>query len=317
MMKLAIVAALLAIVTPSMSQRVITKPPPVGPIRECVYIAYDPNVYSIKKSYQVCSYSSPSWVSAFSHPRLSIDTTFSEFERDKQDPTVIKSFKLVFKRSLSRRLLFLNNYATYQEYTGRNTDLGFSGVFDSGLSYIPGWLKIQYADQNLLKISDESTGSVITITRHEDASRGQKWFNLNLCSQRVFLAEGTGVLVDGCSNNVVYPWVPNFASNPNLGRRKRQTEECQKVAQAYAERLPNLPGYSYENVLATCESSIKLVKNTVEIMLNELESLVQSNELFNKIYPDGYTYNAERAEEILAKEEQNIQEQLDKAAKEQ
>lgn len=315
MMKLVVLVAILVIVAPSsMSQRVLTKPPPVGPDRECVYILYDPYVYSIKKGQQDCSYSSPSWVSAFSHPRLSVDVTFSEFEQNNQNPTVIKSFKLVFKRPIRRRFLLLNNYATHQEYTGRNTDVGFAGVFDSGLSDIPGWLKIDQADEYRLVISDQSTGSVITVSRLYDY-QGRRWFNLEICSQRVFLAEGTGVLVDGCSNNVVYPWVPNFASNPNLGRRKRQTEECDKVAQAYAERLPNLPGYSYKNVLEICESSIKLVKNTVEIMLNELESLVQSNELFNKIFPDGYTYNAEKAEEILAKEEQSIQEQLDRAAK--
>lgn len=284
------------------------------PNQRTVYIIYDPKVNSIKKGIQVCSYSSPSWVNSFSHPRLGIESTFEELTKSTQNPTIQKSFKIVFKRPLGRRSLYLNNYASYQEYTGRNTDLGFQGVFDSGLSYIPGWLKIESATQSYLRIIDYSTATIISVYRLQNSYYGQKWFNLYVNSYQSFLSQGTGIMVDGCSNNIVFPWQSNFAANPNLGRRKRATKECEEVAKAYVERFPNHPDFSYDNVLSTCEEALKLDANTPKIMLDSLQTLAETDQIFQKTFPPEYVYNADEAEAILEKEQQSIQEQLEKAA---
>ena len=61
---------------------------------DLVYIANDPYVQSLKKGHETCSYSSPDWVVSLFHPRLTIESIFSEYRNDNQgecEPTFNES----------------------------------------------------------------------------------------------------------------------------------------------------------------------------------------------------------------------------------
>lgn len=250
----------------------IDRPPP----RDTVFIIYDPFVNSLNRGLEECTYSSPDWVVGFFTRQITIESIFSDLIEETQQPTVQTSFRITFTRFTKEGVYDV------QRYSAPNPDVPFATTLDSGLSFIDGWLEIVEVSEEHIIIVDYSTGSIITAKR----GRG-RFFNVYLESNRRFLALGAGLMVNGCPYSLRYPWQPYHDANPNLGRRKRQIKECEKVANAYEETFPGTSGFSYKSTLAICESSSQFIDDAASLLGETLETLRTSKSISNKLFGSG------------------------------
>lgn len=89
-------------------------------------------------------------------------------------------------------------------------------------------------------------------------------------------------------------WKAPYNSNPNWGRRKRQTGDCQEIAKVFAEKFPQYKGLSEEIVNWICSIDTKFVKGAVEAMNAQIENLNEAEEVRGKIFNEKFTPEAKR-----------------------
>jgi len=153
-----------------------------------------------------------------------------------------------------------------------NPEYPLSGQFLSGATNIPGWLQIiSFPAYNAIVILDYSTASAIVATRWPGF-----WglYNLFLFAKPSLIASGGGLLVQGCPYSSRYPWLP-YNDNPNVGRRKRQVSECEKLLN---DRLIDFIGgeNAKEIILQICNSDHEFITNNIDFMQLDGDMLVEN-----------------------------------------
>lgn len=98
--------------------------------------------------------------------------------------------------------------------------------------------------------------------------------------------------MQGCSYHSIFPWLP-YGANPNLGRRKRQTDSskltqtqiqaCNDVSKKYidtlqAAKLDNQKSLTLETISGLCQSEYTINSDAPKFLQQNLEALLKGIE---------------------------------------
>lgn len=108
--------------------------------------------------------------------------------------------------------------------------------------------------------------------------------NFKLYAPSYFLSSGGGLLVEGCPYNSAYPWQP-YNSNPNLGRRKRQTDPCSEFASLFSRTYPEQKSLSYDVVYNICKTDSKFLKDEATLLKQTLVDIQQAKAYYDRYFP--------------------------------